>query len=250
VMPLWVHRTLVQAARNGTNTHTVNFTPAAVGSLLIAIAEGPVTSTTPTGWTLRSSAINNTGLYLWSKEATAGESSFVTTHNAPNYPVAFLVYEFSASSEFVDAVSQTGGGESDPNVTLSGLTGTNLVFGVVARGVGGTDIVSSSVSWTASPTNPTEDSDLFVPFSTTDGYILSTAYIEDYTGSSFTPTGAISALGSGATKEEITFALSVTAEDPPTRTMRVGTSSIDAFRAGGTAVDKIYMGTSLVWELT
>ena len=94
-MVQWVNRSLTQAPRNGTTSHTVSFTPATAGNLLVCVVEGAVTSTTPTGWTLPTggSAINNTGLYVWYKTATAAEASLTTTHNGSNYPAGFVIYD-------------------------------------------------------------------------------------------------------------------------------------------------------------
>ena len=139
-MATWINRSVVQGPRNGTTSHTVNFTAATSGNLLVCVAEGAVTSTTPTGWTLQGSAVNWTGLYVWSKTATAGESSFSTTHNGSNYPVAFVIYEFAAGSTWSGDVSSTGGSSTAAHPNLTGLTGTNMTWGTV--GVGHTIIES------------------------------------------------------------------------------------------------------------
>jgi hypothetical protein len=210
-MVQWVNRSLIQAPRNGTTTHTVSFTPATAGNLLVAIAEGAVTSTTPTGWTLptNGSAVNNTGLYVWYKTATASESSFTTTHNGSNYPTGFVVYEFAAGSTFVASVAGTGIASSGANPNLTGLTGTNLTFGVIgiadSPGNGYT-----STAWTATG-SPVEDVDVDVADSGTTGYGLSVAYVESNTATSFQPTGNATQTGAASTKEALTFAVKVAA---------------------------------------
>ena len=115
-MVSWLNHAAIEAPRNGTTTHTVTpsagtavagttfFTPTA-GRLLVCLAEGSVTSTTPSGWTLPTggSAINNTGLYVWYKTA-AGNDSLTTTHNGSNYDVIFDFYEFPSGTNAIVAV--------------------------------------------------------------------------------------------------------------------------------------------------
>jgi len=206
----WINRTVVAAPRNGTASHTISFIPATSGSLLVGVIEGAVTSTTPTGWTLPTggSAVNNTGLYVWYKTATAGEASFATTHNGSNYPVVAVVYEFAAGSTFVgaaSAINQAAASSSGP--TLSGLTGTNLLVGTVATGVNSANSTVPTTTW-SSPAGLIEDVDQGVLNSGTDGYALSVVYVEDSTATSWNPTSA----GTGnVTVERITFAVKATA---------------------------------------
>lgn len=201
---VWMNRTLVQAPRNGTTSHTVTFTPAAAGNLLVAVVDGSVTSTTPTGWTLPSggSAVEYTGLYVWWKIATAGESQFATTHNGGDYAVVFAVYEFPAGSAFVKSASGTGVGMSAANPALSGLTGTNMVMAVKAGTVAQT-YTYTGTTWTGM----VEDFDVTAPFSVTDGYRASLAYLDGFTGTSSQPTGVAS--GTTVISEALTFAVNV-----------------------------------------
>lgn len=120
----WVAKTEGTAARNGTVDHTINFTSAASGSLLVAVLGGAVTHTMVTaGWTKQLSPVASTELAVFTKVATAGESSFQVTHNGANYPVEYVVYEFPAGSSYHSGASQANGG---PFPTLSGLPGTNI----------------------------------------------------------------------------------------------------------------------------
>jgi hypothetical protein len=210
-MVQWVNRSLIQAPRNGTTSHTVSFTPAASGNLLVAIVEGAVTSTTPTGWTLpaNGSAVNNTGLYVWYKTATASEASFTTTHNGANYPVAFVIYEFAAGSTFVKSATANNLATTAANPALTGLTGTNLTFGAI--GVDDTaNNAYTSTAWSGVG-SPVEDVDLAVADSGTDGYGVSVAYVESNTATSFQPTGAATQTGTAVAKEALTFAVNVVA---------------------------------------
>lgn len=206
-MAKWINRTLVQAPRNGTTSHAVAFTAATAGNLLVAVVEGAVTSTTPSGWTLpaNGAAVSNTGLYVWWKVATAGEAAFTTTHNGSNYPIAVVVYEFHAGSTFVKAAQGSGIAKASANPALTGLTGTNLGMAAIAI-VGAT----SSATWTTVWTGATEDVDVAVATSGTDGYLFSAAYVEDSTATSFQPTGAATTTTTD-TKEALTFAVKVSA---------------------------------------
>ena len=208
-MVQWVNRSQVNAPRNGTTSHTVNFAPATAGNMLICVTEGAVTSTTPTGWTLPSggSAVNNTGLYVWRKTATAGESSLTTTHNGSNYPAGFVVYEFPAGSTFVKSIAGTGLTSAAAGPNLTGLTGTNLTFGAIGIGDGSGNVyVSTAWSGTGAPI---KDTDTGTAESGTDGYGLSIGYVEGNTAASFQPTGSITQTGAANTKEALTFAVNV-----------------------------------------
>lgn len=230
-MAKWTNRTTVEAPRNGTTSHTVSFTPAAAGSLLVCVAEGSVTSSTPSGWTLPAggSAVNNTGLYVWHRIATAGLSSLTTTHNAANYPVAFVVYEFPAGSAFVKSVSGTAVARAAASPSLTALTGTNLVMGVIAGGIF-TTTSDALTAWSGTG-SPVEDFELLMLKSGTDGYIFSLAYVESFTGASWQPTGAVSGtFGLPDNKEALTFAVSVAAGAGPTRFLNVGGVLVPATR--------------------
>lgn len=207
-MVQWVNRSLVQAPRNGTTSHTVSFTAAASGNLLVCVLDGAVTSTTPTGWTLpaNGSAVSNSGLYVWYKTATAAESSFSTTHNGSNYPVTAVVYEFPAGSTWVGAVSSTGGAANATNPSLTGLTGTNLLFG--ANGLDNTGASTISAVWSGTG-SPVEDVDASVPLSGTDGCWLGVAYVESSTATSFQPTATVT--NAPTSKEALTFAVKAAA---------------------------------------
>ena len=199
----------MQAPRNGSTTHTVAFPAASAGNLLVVVAEGAVTSTTPAGFTLPAggSAINNTGLYVWWKVAAGGEASFTTTHNASNYPVAFVVYEFPAGSSFVKSVAATGVSKTAANPSLTALTGTNLVVGAKASPRPSGWAYTETV-WSGSPV-PVRDVDVTEVASGTDGYAFSLAVVEALTGVSWQPTGTVD--GEFSQHEALTFAVKVAA---------------------------------------
>lgn len=209
-MAKWINRSLIQAPRNGTTTHTVAFTPATAGNLLVMVMEGAVTHTVPTGWTRRNQALNSTELSVYTKTATGGESSFSTTHNGGNYPIAVVVYEFPAGTTWSGGISATGVSTGGANPNLTGLTGTNLAIAAAAAVV---STAPGTATW-STPTGITEDVDVSVGGGATDGYLLTVAYIEDHAGSSFQPGGSISFSPFGG-KETLTFAVKVPAGTTP-----------------------------------
>lgn len=207
-MAKWLTRSLVQGPRNGTNSHTLAFTPATAGNFLVLVLEGAVTHTVPTGWTRQAQALNNTELSVYTKTATAGESSFSTTHNASNFPVIAEVLEFPAGSSWVAGVAATGLAWSAPHPVLSGLTGTNLLFAAVADDVSDAGEVLDT-TWTGTPA-PVENTDTLVRFDGTDGFGYSLAYVEDSEAGTFSPVATVNTNGF-ASKEALTFAVKVAA---------------------------------------
>jgi len=212
-MSSWVNRTVLSGASiaaNGTNAHTCTFTAAGGGDLLIAVVAGAVTFTTPTGWALEGSAINDTGLYVFSKTASASESSFSTTHNGSNYAILGVVYEFFAGS----AVIGNAGTDNNQSATATGpdtnsLTGTYSRFAVRSWNMTGTSSTAAA-AWTLPSI---EDYDTYVPNSgSTDGVALTIAYDDNVTGASFTPSSTYSITSSSAPDgQAVSFGLSLTA---------------------------------------
>lgn len=215
----WINHVAIVAAGNGTTSHTAGpnagnvvsgelFTPTA-GNLLLCIAEGAVTSTTPSGWTLpaQGAAVNNTGLYVWWREAVGGDS-LTTTHNAANYPEIFDFYEFGAGSSFFGTGSAaTGVDNGVAAAALTGLTGLNLVMFAMARGIGSTS-GTSTVTWGTG--EEIVDHLQLGPGGSIDGFQYSLAILEDYTGSSASSTAEHSPGVSGSTNHErLTFAIHV-----------------------------------------
>lgn len=139
-MTFWLNHVTIDAT--GAGSHTVDpsnptaigtvvdgsaFTPTA-GRLLVLVAAGPVTSGTPTGWTLPSggSAVSTDGLYVFRKTA-AGSDTAVIGHNSAAYHVIFDIYEFDSAASFGSSTASAGAA-SGATVTLSGLTGGNLIM--------------------------------------------------------------------------------------------------------------------------
>lgn len=232
-MSSWVNRTVLSGSSvdaNGTNSHTCTFTPATSGNLLIAVVAGGVTFTTPSGWTLVQSAINNAGLYVFSKTASASESSFNTTHNGTNYAIKAVVYEFYAGSATIGtpgtAVGQTTGSTvTGPNAT--GLSGTYTRFATRSINLGTGVTGSTSCTWT---TPSVEDYDDYISGNgSTDGIGLTIAYDDGATGSSFTPSSTLAVSASNG--ESVSFALSIV---PPPKWVNRTALSGSSVNANGT----------------
>lgn len=209
-MSSWVNRTVLSGsstAANGTNAHTCTFTAASSGNFLVAIVAGAVTFTTPTGWTLLQSAVGGSGLYVFTKTASAGESSFTTTHNGTNYAILGIVYEFytgTAANGTAGTNNAVAATATSPSAT--GLTGTYTRIATRSWTIS-TGYTSGATTW-RTPT--VEDYDAYIPSGSQDGVTLSVAYDDGATGTSFSPDSdqiiQPSNLGNGCA---ISFALTV-----------------------------------------
>jgi hypothetical protein len=218
-MPTWVNHVAIAAPRNGTTSHTVDpnsgtvaagslFTPTA-GRLLVCVEAGPVTCTTPSGWTLptNGSAIGGQGVYVWWRTA-AGSDTITTSHGGGNnYPIACDFYEYPAGSTFVVAARATGVAHGGANPSLSGLTGTNQIFFVAS--VGG-NTSGSPQSWTWS--GGTEATDMWIDGIPTDGYTLGVDYLENVATASVTGLNATHTRNT--TSDRLTFAVNAAASAP------------------------------------
>lgn len=251
-MVKWLNHVTIAAPRNGTNSHTVDpnagtvvagaaFVPTA-GRLLVVIAEGAVTSTTPSGWTLPTggSAINNTGLYLWYRTA-AGSDTFSTTHNGSNYPVVFDIYEFPSGSTFIGSAAQgnvSAAGGAGPS--LSGLTASaNWRAAAVAQNR--TNATSPiTMSWSVG-TEAVDTLAVQGGTPTTDGYCYSLAYVEDSAAATFS--SAATSTDTSTSCERLVFAFNIAAAgtsltaDPATLTLQGQTPSLDGSGSASIPVD-------------
>lgn len=207
---LWLTRSVLMGSSvdaNGTTSHMCTFAPATNGNLLIAIVAGAVTSSTPAGWNLLVSAVQWTGLYVFTKTAAPNESSFTTTHNAANYAIRGIVYEFPTSTTVLasnSAISVGGGPVSGPS--LAGLSGTYTLFAARSHGLT-TSAGMIEATWT---TPGSKDYEEYVGSGGNEGVGLSVAAQQGVTGASasclYTMTWDNTATDNG---ESVTFALSV-----------------------------------------
>jgi hypothetical protein len=222
-MAAWLNFVSISAPANGTAVHAVDpatsgtviagapFVPTA-GRLLMCVAEGAVTSTTPAGWALpaNGSAINNTGLYVWTKTAAGGDT-LSTTHNGNSYPVSFSIFEFAAGTSFVKAAKATAVANGVANPSITGLVGPLLVMAAAAGGdttVGGTVV---SATWD-SPNLEALDYNRDRAAGGNDGFWLGIVYQEAYAGATYAPTPTVS--GTVASHERLTWALQLAAGGP------------------------------------
>jgi hypothetical protein len=223
-MASFLNHVAISAPRNGTATHTVSpssgtvvagalFTPT-VGRYLLVIVEGGATSYGATvgspavGWDFLVEVIGNTGLYVWSRTVT-GSDAVTVNHNGSGYPIIFDFYEFPAGTTFTGNKNQGSILKAGANPSITGLTGTTFVMAAKDIGIG--TVNATATSW-SSPN--VETLDAYLDPNITDGYYLSVCYQENYTSSSYAPTGTITTVES-TTCEAVTWALLVPVLPPP-----------------------------------
>lgn len=255
-MATWINHVTIAAPRNGTTSHTVGadgtggtvvggtaFTPTA-GRYLLAVCEGPVTFTTPTGYSLGASAINNTGLYAFYRASATGTTAdrITTTHNGSNYACVFDFYEFASGSAWTNGVGATNlnaTGASTPSLT--GLTGTHWAGYAAARDYP-TGTTEGTIAWTAPAVEETETN---TPPAATDGYTYSLASNQNVTGSSTSGTWTVTGANFGTLWEALTIA-QVAATGGTTQSA----TAAQAVTAGLTATGAASKGTSAVLAAT
>jgi hypothetical protein len=239
----WVNRTVLSGAsisQNGTTSHTCTFTPATAGNALLAVLGAGTQFTTPTGWTLFSGGVQGGSmLVVFTKTASAAESSFTTTHNGSNPPILGLVYEFLAGTTFGVATAVVAQTINFPvtGPQLTSLTGTYTGFSVRTTNMGPHSNYLSTCAWT---TPPTVDYDGYnqIVSSPGDTCGLTIAYADGLTGSTFNPDANYASPGSAAAG--VTFTVLPVADfsiSGPTATLVVTapTGSVDA--GGGNVGD-------------
>ena len=135
VVKPWVGRSPFRAGGvPGTATQTVAFKPATAGNKLMLCVAASATITTPAGWTLLQNAVADSGLYVFTKTASGGESSVSVTTSANDYTALGVVYEFASTT----TIGPSSKADSTPisgtqlNPALTGMTGTNYIFAVRA----------------------------------------------------------------------------------------------------------------------
>ena len=127
----WLQRSSGVLSRNGTTTHTVNFSPASAGSLLVAVLSTPGVSTAITpGWTKRVGVYYDTELSVFTRTANAGDTSLALTLSVSNIPLHYVVYEFPSGSSWHSSATSSYSGLYPQ---LNGLPGTSImVFAAVS----------------------------------------------------------------------------------------------------------------------
>ncbi len=207
-MALWLNRFQAVGAQNGTTSHVLDWSSsftATAGRVLYLVGGGGVTFSTPSGWTLVSSAVGNTGLYVFKKTAAGGETSATVTHNGSNFPIEWVVYEFPSGTTDVGTPGTSTGVIPTSWATATGLTGTYTVMGCATIANGGPGCtVTPGGSWLA-------DVDAFALGTGADSAYLAVLYQDGLTGTSATPSGTLTQAGGGTNGERVTFALSIPA---------------------------------------
>jgi hypothetical protein len=123
----WVTRSYGVNPHNGSSTQTINFTPANAGSLLVAVVSTPLGHSMATaGWTGQLSVTDVTEISVFTRSASAGESSFQISMAGSDLPLHFAVYEFAAGSTWAGGAAGVPGGHDFADTT--GLPGTPLTF--------------------------------------------------------------------------------------------------------------------------
>lgn len=261
-MASWINRVLIAAPRNGTTDHALNpssstnavggtpFTPTA-GTRLVLLAYGPATTGTPTGWTLptNGAAVSDGGLYVWHRVAAGGDTVTVT-HNASDVPIAFEFFEFAAGTTFVGCVQAGGVASAVANPNLTGLTGTNAVFGVTGFTIHADGATAPSIAWD-SPNVEVNDFAVDKALGGTDGYCFGVATQDSYASASYQPTPTMTNMG--GTSERLTFALNVAAAAPAldfnVRLSGGATNANPAASIGGAESSNAYTGTKTAGNL-
>lgn len=193
--PPWLHKSQGVAPRNGTLSHTLNFTTdgdapftPATGSLLVLFIFGAVTHTNAV-WTEVEQPVNSGELSCFTQTArAAGADDTVTiTHNGSNYPTPWVVIEYPAGSSVTNSTNSSTNNDTFP--TLSGLTGGSgnerVIHGAIGRTAGTVLESSFSASWTAPWV---EDCDQFAAYNPTDGGALTVGHQINVIATSETPT--------------------------------------------------------------
>lgn len=197
----WINRTVGIEPRNGTTNHTINFAPAASGSLLVLILNGPVTNTAVSGgWTEQISPVGFTELSVFTKIASASESNFLVSHNASNYPVHYAVYEFPNGCDYHSGVSAS----NSPWPVLNGLPGSDITVFCVYSSIRENGASAGAAEWYFPMLEEADDNELY---SVTQGVYTAIAYKDNYTLTSVpAPTVSIT---NAYQAEVATFAISM-----------------------------------------
>jgi hypothetical protein len=116
------------AFADGNAGHAVSYTGGgpASGDLLVLAVASDTTVSTPSGWTLATSDVQQEGAYLFYRLAGAGESTSVTvtTNGDHNTAVAYLRYSGAAASSPLDVTDKAAATNSlgTATPTLAGAT--------------------------------------------------------------------------------------------------------------------------------
>ena len=236
-MSKWIQKTVIPKLGAGTSL-AVAFTPAAAGNvLLLAAASGSVLGD-PSGWTLVRSAVKDSALSLWTKTATAGESTVTIPVNTAGWSVMAVVYEFPPGTSVLAAAEQTDHAVGGVAVTgLTGLAATAKLLMHFAAIPGDSPALPTLGSLTWAGGVVTDEYEAIAGGAAGDAQSMFVGYLEDSTATSWAPTNYLSGdAGLHYRSERVTVAFTVGAapEPEPLDTPEVTASHTDPTTPGGT----------------
>ena len=213
-MSSWVNHTVLAGSSinsNGTSSHTCTFTAATAGNLLVAIVGSSATCSTPSGWTLLQSSVLDGSIWVFTKTASASESSFTTTHNGSNYPMEGVVYEFPSTASIIGTAGASNLNFTDPGPAFSGAS--NVVYTrFSARALNmGTGSTIAATTW-AIP--KTVDYDAYKNDPTTAGVYLSIACDDGCVSGGFTAYATTTSTSVSTNLQAVSFAVASNASTP------------------------------------
>jgi hypothetical protein len=234
----WLNHVVIAAPRNGTTSHTVAadgtggtviggtaFTPTS-GRFLKSSCYGGITSGSntsvptapPTGWTAptNNQAVNNGGLYVWKRTASATSADQLVLTHASNYPIVVEFWEYAAGSDINTMAFAVSVANGATGPALSAQTGTHTFWAY-----GGTGMASSGTAPGATFASG-QVTQAQTTWSTTDGYEYATADLEGSTAATYS--NAYTATGTGqpasGANERLVEAMTVVAAATPTKPNR------------------------------
>lgn len=216
--PPWVHKSQGVAPRNGTTSHTINFTTdgdapftPATGSLLLVYIGGGVTNAA-SGWTEVEQPVSSGELSAFTI-VSAPTTSITVTHNGSNYPCPWVVKEYPSGSVVTSSTSSNTSNDTFP--TLSGLTGgagnERVIDAAFLRVADGGESGFSAV-WGSSFV---EDADQYIAQSPTDGAGFTSGHLINVTATSSTPTITPTYGGTWTINDREKVVLAINAVAPP-----------------------------------
>lgn len=155
---------VVQTKGSGGNTSpaTATFdTGPTNGNLMVAVVNSDTTVNTPSGWTLRASAVDDQGFYVYQKVAGASESSTFSATTNGNNPWSCAIAEFDQAEvgafDLQGSVVDTSGNlttKTCGTITTTGSTGAFVLAVVALHGlVSAATYQSGNPSWDNGFTN-------------------------------------------------------------------------------------------------
>lgn len=120
------------------------------GNLLVLSVVSDATVNTPSGWTVVNSAVDDTGTYMYTKDAGAGESATITVSPSSSAALAMAVLEYSGMT--ASSLDKTQKATAQDTPVSTGTTATTAQADEVLVGMVGINQNSSRTisSWSNS----------------------------------------------------------------------------------------------------